>query len=132
MLSRQSERLESMWRSGDTTSTSREVIREDDEDFDSVNQSPISNFELSPSGELSPSETSIFEDGSLAGQPASAEPDPSMAQIAFVNGTISEGFSLEDHETDNIVLNLLTDAEIFGWNRPAPRRFNRKLSLIHI
>jgi transcription-repair coupling factor (superfamily II helicase) len=43
------------------------------------------------------------------------EPDA----LVFVNGTLSEGWTLEqdDHST-----HLLTDAEIFGWNRPEPGR----------
>jgi transcription-repair coupling factor (superfamily II helicase) len=46
-------------------------------------------------------------------------PDP--ATLTFVTGTLGEGFVLED-ERGNVLLNLLSDAEIFGWNRPAPRR----------
>ena len=47
--------------------------------------------------------------------------------INFVQGGLSEGFIIEqlneDHSTSPILLNLLTDAELFGWNRPAPRRY---------
>lgn len=41
--------------------------------------------------------------------------------VQFVNGSLSEGFTLERATDNRILLNLLTDAEIFGWNRPAPR-----------
>ena len=133
ILSRQSDRLESMWRSGETTSASRAITQDlEDDDFGDRPSSPISNLELPPSGDLSAPAPSILSGLGDAAEPASADPDPlsdpSMAQISFVNGTISEGFTLEDHDSDTIVLNLLTDAEIFGWNRPAPRRFNRKRS----
>ena len=79
------------------------VLREDEDDFESVNQSPISNFELPPSGDLSAPEPSILTGDSRlrANRPA----DPAMGSINFVNGTISEGFTLEDHETDTIILN---------------------------
>ncbi|MEM8858347.1 MAG: transcription-repair coupling factor [Chloroflexota bacterium] len=123
VLSRQSERLESMWRTGDTRKAARELAPQDDEDDDDFgSRSPISNLELPPSGDLSAPAPSILS-GDASNQ---LDVDPAMGEIAFLNGTLSEGFSLEDHETDTIVLNFLTDAEIFGWNRPAPRRFNRK------
>ena len=39
---------------------------------------------------------------------------PSGLKIAFVDASLSEGFVLgETH--------LITDSEIFGWQRPAPR-----------
>lgn len=115
ILSRQSERLESMWRTGDTRKAARDLAPTVDDEDESGRRSPISNLELPPSGDLSTPAPSI-----LSGA------DPAMAEITFINSTLSEGFTLENHETDTIVLNLLTDAEIFGWNRPAPRRFNRK------
>ncbi|MEM9774781.1 MAG: hypothetical protein AAF902_09390, partial [Chloroflexota bacterium] len=108
ILSRQSERLESMWRTGDTRKAARELSPSEKEDDETGNRSPISNFELPPSGDLSAPEPSILT-GNANNLPA-AEPDPAMAEIAFINGTLSEGFTLEDHETDTIVLNLLTDA----------------------
>lgn len=49
--------------------------------------------------------------------------------ITFINGSIGEGFTLERASDNKIMLNLLTDAEIFGWNRPAPRAFRRKRAL---
>ena len=47
---------------------------------------------------------------------------PAAGTITFVRGGLAEGFTLIDRERNQILLNLLTDAEIFGWNRPAPRR----------
>ncbi|MFK7802332.1 MAG: transcription-repair coupling factor [Anaerolineae bacterium] len=127
ILSRQSDRLESMWRSGDINQGRR--ISQDDAEDELGAAAPISNFELPPSGDLStPAPSILTGDPSDLPEPEAESADPSMAQISFVNTTLSEGFTLEDHETDTIVLNLLTDAEIFGWNRPAPRRFNRKRS----
>ena len=44
-------------------------------------------------------------------------------RLVFINGTLSEGWVLEDGERTH----LLSDAEIFGWNRPEPgRRKTRK------
>ncbi|MDT8305332.1 MAG: transcription-repair coupling factor [Anaerolineae bacterium] len=42
--------------------------------------------------------------------------------ITFVRGSLLEGFVLERPQQGEVVLNLLTDAEVFGWKRPAPRR----------
>ncbi len=39
--------------------------------------------------------------------------------LAIVEGTLGEGWVLDDGHTR---LHLLTDAEIFGWQRPEPRR----------
>ena len=48
---------------------------------------------------------------------------PAAERITFVQGSLSEGFVVEAPQTDDgVLLNLLTDAEIFGWERPAPRR----------
>lgn len=44
---------------------------------------------------------------------------PSAGEMVFVNGELSSGFVLE-LETNK--LELLTDSEIFGWQRPEPRR----------
>ena len=47
---------------------------------------------------------------------------PPPDRITFVRGSLIEGFVLERVEQDEVVLNLLTDSEVFGWKRPAPRR----------
>jgi len=47
------------------------------------------------------------------------ESTPATDALMFINGTLSEGWSLH---TDNSTTHLLTDAEIFGWNRPEPGR----------
>ncbi|MBE2197162.1 MAG: transcription-repair coupling factor [Anaerolinea sp.] len=47
---------------------------------------------------------------------------PDAGSLTFVNGSLAEGFTLVRREDNQILLDLLTDAEIFGWNRPAPRR----------
>lgn len=44
---------------------------------------------------------------------------PGRESLSFVNGTLGEGWSLKGRET---TLHLFTDAEIFGWSRPEPRR----------
>jgi transcription-repair coupling factor (superfamily II helicase) len=52
---------------------------------------------------------------------------PDAGQIAFVQGSLVEGFVLQRENgattaSPELLLHLLTDAEIFGWNRPAPSR----------
>ena len=47
---------------------------------------------------------------------------PDSGSLTFVQGSLPEGFTLVDRQTNDVVLDLLTDAEIFGWSRPAPRR----------
>ncbi len=46
---------------------------------------------------------------------------PDAGSLTFVSGTLAEGFTLENQEGRPFI-HLMTDAEIFGWNRPAPRR----------
>ena len=46
-----------------------------------------------------------------------AEADAKNPQ--FVEASLSEGFTLSEHKT---VIHLITDSEIFGWERPQPRR----------
>ncbi|MFW6069035.1 MAG: transcription-repair coupling factor, partial [Chloroflexota bacterium] len=50
---------------------------------------------------------------------------PPADRITFVRGGLLEGFVLEDPDENQVILNLLTDAEVFGWKRPAPRRYRR-------
>ncbi|MFN2206875.1 MAG: transcription-repair coupling factor [Candidatus Promineifilaceae bacterium] len=47
---------------------------------------------------------------------------PSIGSLSFVQGSLAEGFVLVRREDNRILLDLLTDAEVFGWNRPVPRR----------
>lgn len=48
---------------------------------------------------------------------------PAADSLTFVQGSINEGFSLElDDGEETVILNLFSDAEIFGWQRAAPRR----------
>lgn len=50
---------------------------------------------------------------------------PPPGSLSFVHGAVSEGFTLIHRDNNQILLNLLTDAEIFGWSRPAPRRWRQ-------
>ncbi len=53
-------------------------------------------------------------------------PDLPLANaITFVNGALIEGYTLVRRDTNQVLLTLLTDAEIFGWKRPAPRRWRK-------
>ncbi|HET6445007.1 MAG TPA: DEAD/DEAH box helicase, partial [candidate division Zixibacteria bacterium] len=56
----------------------------------------------------------------------------SQGSTTFVQGSLSGGFTLENLEAadpgtpgEGVLLNLLTDAEVFGWSRPVPRRRSR-------
>lgn len=44
---------------------------------------------------------------------------PAKKSVVFVNGTLQEGWSLD---VGDVQAHLYTDAEIFGWSRPEPRR----------
>jgi transcription-repair coupling factor (superfamily II helicase) len=58
------------------------------------------------------------------GHPTQSLPDlPAPGTLTFIQGALPEGFVLVRRDDDEILLDLLTDAEIFGWNRPAPRRW---------
>jgi transcription-repair coupling factor (superfamily II helicase) len=50
---------------------------------------------------------------------------PPPSSVTFVQGSLAEGFTLVRREDHHVLLHLLTDAEIFGWSRPAPRRRTR-------
>jgi transcription-repair coupling factor (superfamily II helicase) len=53
-----------------------------------------------------------------------AEPPPA-GSLALVQGTLAEGWVLHPGRERPPALHLLTDAEVFGWARPAPRRAHR-------
>ncbi|NLX10264.1 MAG: transcription-repair coupling factor [Chloroflexi bacterium] len=46
-------------------------------------------------------------------------PADDIGRLIFVEGSLGEGWALRDERTG---YHLLTDAEIFGWKRPEPRR----------
>jgi transcription-repair coupling factor (superfamily II helicase) len=50
---------------------------------------------------------------------------PANASLTLVHGTLDEGWVLRDVRGEP-VLQFLTDAEIFGWSKPRPRRPRRK------
>ncbi len=61
---------------------------------------------------------------------------PQPGQILLVQGALSEGWKLgsgtwdEEHPESPVtpIVTLLTDAELFGWSRPKPRRITRARS----
>ena len=71
-------------------------------------------------------QTNDARDRATEGEFALAPQIEDAPNIHFITDTLSEGFTLQRIEPDAILLNLLTDAEIFGWNRPAPRRTARQ------
>ena len=44
---------------------------------------------------------------------------PEQGSLRFITGALQEGWTLK---SSSHILHLLTDAEIFGWSRPEPRR----------
>jgi transcription-repair coupling factor (superfamily II helicase) len=50
----------------------------------------------------------------------SVPPDLTRGDLIFIQGTLSEGWNLETPQLGRV--HLLTDAELFGWSRPRPRR----------
>jgi transcription-repair coupling factor (superfamily II helicase) len=114
VLSQQAARLQELWREEGWEAKNRSsfLLRGDAESHaDNITPSPHhpSNRRLPTPSPLHPTETipTLPTDGSLT----------------FVQGALPEGFVLKRHEENRILLDLLTDAEIFGWNRPAPRRW---------
>ncbi|MFN2185490.1 MAG: CarD family transcriptional regulator, partial [Anaerolineae bacterium] len=73
----------------------------------------------------------LLEDRAVTATPVAeiAEP-PSPRSLTLVQGTLAEGWILHGGKdgtapTDEPTLHLLTDAEVFGWARPVPRRARR-------
>jgi transcription-repair coupling factor (superfamily II helicase) len=54
--------------------------------------------------------------------PLPALTDPPAGRITFVHAALAEGWSVRVATGPWPVVHLLTDAEIFGWARPQPRR----------
>lgn len=50
---------------------------------------------------------------------------PYEGSLTFIQGSLAEGFTLVNRADNKVLLDLLTDAEIFGWSRPAPRRWRK-------
>ncbi len=50
---------------------------------------------------------------------------PPPHSLTLVQGTLAEGWVLDGARTGEATLHLLTDAEVFGWARPVPRRARR-------
>jgi transcription-repair coupling factor (superfamily II helicase) len=54
--------------------------------------------------------------------PLPALTDPPEGRLTFVHAALAEGWSVKAPRAGGQVTHLLTDAEIFGWARPRPRR----------
>lgn len=54
-----------------------------------------------------------------------AEIESESENLKFIESSLSEGFTLSDHAT---ITHLITDSEIFGWERPQPRRRQRPVA----
>ena len=58
--------------------------------------------------------------------PVPALPEPPRARLVFVQGPLEEGWVLRPGDPRQSPLRLVTDAEIFGWRMPEPRRPARR------
>jgi transcription-repair coupling factor (superfamily II helicase) len=68
----------------------------------------------------------LLEERGMAAPPLEdVHAPPPAGSLALVRGTLAEGWKLHVAEDAPPLLDLLTDAEIFGWARPAPRRARR-------
>ncbi len=68
----------------------------------------------------------LLAEQDVAALPAQDVVEPPAARsLSLVQGTLAEGWVLHCPGDDCPTLNLLTDAEVFGWARPAPRRSRR-------
>ncbi len=107
VFSRQAARLAELW--GEDGGTLVRAAESPDQADDSM---PIESI-LSP----------IDDDGRAGSVLLDTLPDiPPRGSITFVQGSLADGFTLIRREDHHLLLHLLTDAEIFGWSRPAPRR----------
>ncbi|MCA9924099.1 MAG: DEAD/DEAH box helicase, partial [Anaerolineales bacterium] len=100
IVSRQSARLADLWRE-ETKTTSASTL---------VNITPLHH---SQSNQRLHTSSPLHELNEL----------PENGTLTFVNAGLAEGFTLVRRDDNHTLLDLLTDAEIFGWNRPAPRRW---------
>ncbi|HBY95659.1 MAG TPA: transcription-repair coupling factor [Chloroflexi bacterium] len=66
----------------------------------------------------------LLADEGLHVRPRTTIPAPPGAgTLTLLNGSLGEGFLLRSADADGpIILNLVTDAELFGWSRMPPRR----------
>jgi transcription-repair coupling factor (superfamily II helicase) len=70
-------------------------------------------------------------DNRTTGQPRFVQRESSLgseasAQITFLDASLSEGFVLSSGAETSQYLHLITDSEIFGWERPLPRSRQRQ------
>jgi transcription-repair coupling factor (superfamily II helicase) len=54
-------------------------------------------------------------------------PESQTANPQFIEASLSEGFILQSEQT-NLSLHLITDSEVFGWERPQPRTRQRPIA----
>ena len=69
----------------------------------------------------------LLEERKTTAVPVEEVPEPPAAgSLTLVQGTLAEGWVLRPGRERPPSLHLLTDAEVFGWARPAPRRAGRR------
>lgn len=51
-------------------------------------------------------------------------PDSELPNLEFIEASLSEGFTLKDQS--QTLIHLITDSEVFGWERPQPRTRQRQ------
>ncbi len=68
----------------------------------------------------------LLEERETTAVPVEEVVEPPLASsLTLVQGTLAEGWMLRPGDGRPPSLHLLTDAEVFGWARPAPRRTHR-------
>ncbi|MFN2224218.1 MAG: DEAD/DEAH box helicase, partial [Candidatus Promineifilaceae bacterium] len=76
-------------------------------------------------------DSSTVEEGDDRSVLGSLDKRPASGSLSFVQGSLGGGFVLVVEEQaagsatrgrEKVLLNLLSDAEVFGWSRPVPRR----------
>ncbi len=109
VFSRQSSRLNELWRN----------------ERGQANQPTSAIVDIPTNGKLT-TDLDEVAIGADHADPLGALPAvPPPGSLNFVQGSLAEGFVLVDRNSHQVKLHLLTDAEIFGWSRPAPRRLRQ-------
>jgi transcription-repair coupling factor (superfamily II helicase) len=116
VVSRQARRLEELWQETDTVNGLPAAERTSEQGNGLPAAERIHGFETD--NRTSGGEKSVKRE-SGAGSDESA-------QITFLDASLSEGFVLRSGAETSQYLHLITDSEVFGWERPLPRSRQRQ------
>jgi transcription-repair coupling factor (superfamily II helicase) len=120
VVSRQSKRLQELWQETDAVSGLPAAERMHGFETDAVSGLPAAErmrgFETD---KRTNGEQESIKRGSGVGPSESR-------QVTFLDASLSEGFILRSGAETSPYLHLITDSEIFGWERPLPRSRQRQ------